>query len=261
MLGAGLQFGRSRGGEDRFYSPAKARRNRQNQKNLRIAQSDVTPAQSTTHSGREEPENRLIQSSKPVTLESSVAVVPASSPLFNLERFLESVTPSVPAQHPSKEAEEQATNSIGYGLMLSITQLAFQKILKSTSYKVVFDMTLCQNVVASVVILVGLFASGEWKDINGEMRGYQSGTVSYIANRVGTANCRMARIPITPVLALVFFDEKMNGVKVMSMLLAIWEFVSYIYQHYLDDLKEKANARLVNLDREINLTETTRVGQ
>ncbi|KAL4569370.1 hypothetical protein LXL04_025006 [Taraxacum kok-saghyz] len=103
MLGAGLQFGRSRGGEDRFYNPAKARMNRQNQENLRRAQSDVTPAQSTTPSGREEPENRLIQPSKPVTLESSVAAVPASSPLCNLERFLESVTPSVPAQHPSKQ--------------------------------------------------------------------------------------------------------------------------------------------------------------
>ncbi|XP_023759147.1 uncharacterized protein LOC111907573 isoform X2 [Lactuca sativa] len=102
MLGAGLQFGRSRGGEDRFYNPAKARRNRQNQENIRRAQSDVSPTQSTTSSGREEPENRLIQPSKLVPLESSVAAVPASSPLCNLERFLDSVTPSVPAQHPSK---------------------------------------------------------------------------------------------------------------------------------------------------------------
>ncbi|KAL4561631.1 hypothetical protein LXL04_033801 [Taraxacum kok-saghyz] len=174
--------------------------------------------------------------------------------------------------------------SAGYGLMLSITQLAFQKILKSTSYIVVFDMTLYQNVVASVVILMGLFASGEWKDINGEMRGYESGTASYIANLVGTAVAWQVftvgyvglifevsslfsnvistlGIPITPILALVFFDEKMNGVKVMSMLLAIWGFVSYIYHHYLDDLKEKENARLVNLDCEVNLMETSRVSQ
>ncbi|KAI3729438.1 hypothetical protein L6452_18096 [Arctium lappa] len=106
MLGAGLQFGRSRGGEDRFYNPAKARRNRQNQENLRRAQSDVTPTQSTTSSGREEPENGVIQPSKPVALEPSVVVaaaVPASSPLCNLERFLDSVMPSVPAQRPSKQ--------------------------------------------------------------------------------------------------------------------------------------------------------------
>lgn len=104
MLGAGLQFGRSRGGEDRFYNPAKARRNRQNQENLRRAQSDVTPAQSTSVSGMEEPENRIVKPSTPVALEPPVmaAAAPASSPLCNLERFLESVTPSIPAQHPSK---------------------------------------------------------------------------------------------------------------------------------------------------------------
>jgi hypothetical protein len=33
----------------------------------------------------------------------------------------------------------------------------------------------------------------------------------------------------------------MNGVKVMAMLLAIWGFLSYIYQHYLDDAKSKTS--------------------
>lgn len=99
MLGAGLQFGRSRGGEDRFYNPAKARRNRQNQDNLRRAQSDVTSTQSTVSSGPEGPENRVVKPSKPIPVET-----PMPSPLCNLERFLESVTPSVPAQYPSKRA-------------------------------------------------------------------------------------------------------------------------------------------------------------
>ncbi|XP_019229760.1 PREDICTED: probable purine permease 9 isoform X2 [Nicotiana attenuata] len=47
-------------------------------------------------------------------------------------------------------------------------------------------------------------------------------------------------LPIAPVLAVIFLKDKLTGVKVMSMLLAIWGFVSYIYQHYLDDLKDKA---------------------
>ncbi|XP_023760991.1 probable purine permease 10 isoform X2 [Lactuca sativa] len=174
--------------------------------------------------------------------------------------------------------------SAGWGLMLSITQLAFQKILKSTSYKVVFDMTVYQNMIASIGILMGLFASGEWKDIKGEMRGFESGQASYIMNLVGTAVAWQVftvgyvglifevsslfsnvigtlGIPIVPVLAVWFFDEKMNGVKVISMLLAIWGFVSFIYQHYLDDLKEKTNARLINLDHEVNLTGTSSISQ
>lgn len=102
MLGAGLQHRRSSGGEDRFYMPAKARRIRQHQENLRRAQSNVTPTQSTTSSVREEPENQLMQPSNPEPLESSVVAVPATSSLCNLERFLETVTPSVPVQHLSK---------------------------------------------------------------------------------------------------------------------------------------------------------------
>ncbi|KAJ0813295.1 hypothetical protein HanPSC8_Chr17g0771771 [Helianthus annuus] len=74
MLGTELHFVRRRCGEDRFYNPAKARRNQKNQEN-------PCRVQSTTSSG---------------------PMLPESSPLCNLERFLESVTPSVPAQHLSK---------------------------------------------------------------------------------------------------------------------------------------------------------------
>ncbi|XP_024983815.1 purine permease 21-like [Cynara cardunculus var. scolymus] len=167
--------------------------------------------------------------------------------------------------------------SAGFGLMLSVTQLSFQKILKSETYKVVFEMIVYQNLTASVVILVGLFASGEWKSIKGEMEDFKSGKVPYVMNLVWTAiswqvfslGCvglifkvsslfsnviSTLGIPIVPVFAVVFFHEKMNGVKVISMLLAIWGFISYIYQHYLDDLKEKAETKTEN--REVDLTET-----
>lgn len=103
MLGAGLQFGRSRGGEDRFYNPAKARRNRQNQDNLRRAQSDVTASQSpAATTAYREPENRAgqVEPSKPLAVTPLEPV--AASPLCNMERFLESVTPYVPAQYLSK---------------------------------------------------------------------------------------------------------------------------------------------------------------
>lgn len=92
MLGAGLQFNRSRNGEDRFYNAARARLS---QDYLRRAQSDVNPTRPRSRTDEPLPEK-------------SKAEVPASlpvlepSPLCNLERFLESVTPSVPAQYSSK---------------------------------------------------------------------------------------------------------------------------------------------------------------
>lgn len=94
MLGAGLQFGRRRG-EDRFYNPAKARSTRRgqlNQDHLRRALSDVTASQSKASVNLKEQE----------IVKEAVPLEPVVSPLCNLERFLDSVIPSVPAQYPSK---------------------------------------------------------------------------------------------------------------------------------------------------------------
>ncbi|KAL2509666.1 hypothetical protein Fot_33313 [Forsythia ovata] len=92
MLGAGLQFNRSRNGEDRFYSVARARRSRDH---LRRAQSDVTAGRSQSRA--DEPmEKAKLADAVPM------AVASEPSPSCNMERFLESITPSVPAQHLSK---------------------------------------------------------------------------------------------------------------------------------------------------------------
>ena len=49
-------------------------------------------------------------------------------------------------------------------------------------------------------------------------------------------------LPIVPVLAVFIFHDKMDGVKAIHMVLAIWGFVSYIYQHYRDDLRSKSGS-------------------
>ncbi|EYU17395.1 hypothetical protein MIMGU_mgv1a020798mg [Erythranthe guttata] len=90
MLGAGVQFNKSKNGEDRFYSAARARRSPDF---LRRAQGDVT-------SRRSRRDELPLEKSKPAA--PALQPVPEPSPLCNLERFLESVTPSVQAQYLSK---------------------------------------------------------------------------------------------------------------------------------------------------------------
>ena len=46
-------------------------------------------------------------------------------------------------------------------------------------------------------------------------------------------------LAVTPIAAVIVFHDKMNGVKIISMLLALWGFASYIYQNYLDDSKTR----------------------
>lgn len=105
MLGAGLQFNRSRR-EDRFYNP-RARRNFQNQQKthqLQRAQSDITMGQCKEKSAiswNRELDNLAKEAPESVALP---AVDRVTFPLSNVERFLEAITPSVPAQYPSKRA-------------------------------------------------------------------------------------------------------------------------------------------------------------
>ncbi|XAR72436.1 hypothetical protein NMG60_11019066 [Bertholletia excelsa] len=153
--------------------------------------------------------------------------------------------------------------SAGYALMLSVTQLAFTKILKKENFRVVLEMLIYQAIVATSAVIVGLFASGDWRGLGKEMNEFELGKMAYVMTLVWTAICWQVfgigsvalifevsslfsnvistlGLPIVPALAVFVFGDKMNGIKVISMLLAIWGFVSYIYQHYLDDLKLKA---------------------
>ncbi|KAK1303401.1 putative purine permease 11 [Acorus calamus] len=116
--------------------------------------------------------------------------------------------------------------------------------------------------VATSASVVGLFASGEWRTLKGEMEGFEKGKVSYVMILVWTAVAWQVAsvgvvglifevsslfsnvistlsLPVVPVFAVIFFHDKINGVKVIAMLLAIWGFASYIYQHYIDDAKAK----------------------
>ncbi|XP_022881924.1 uncharacterized protein LOC111398973 [Olea europaea var. sylvestris] len=90
MLGAGLQFSRSRNGDDRFYSAARARR-------------------SQDHLRRSQDRSRADEKEKTERTAFSPMFEPAS--LCNLERFLESITPSVPAQRLSKTSLRGWKNS------------------------------------------------------------------------------------------------------------------------------------------------------
>ncbi|KAH7514992.1 hypothetical protein FEM48_Zijuj11G0149100 [Ziziphus jujuba var. spinosa] len=148
------------------------------------------------------------------------------------------------------------------GLALSLSQFFFRKVIKNESFKAVLDMNFFQCLVASFATLIGLFASNEWKGLRKELVGYELGNVSYIMTLVWTALswqlfsigavglifevsslfCNVISclgLPIVQVLAVVIFHDKMDGLKVISMILAIWGFLSYIYQHYVDDQKSK----------------------
>ncbi|KAG6524404.1 hypothetical protein ZIOFF_014313 [Zingiber officinale] len=160
--------------------------------------------------------------------------------------------------------------SATYSLILSLMQLSFQKVIRKETLTVVLEVQIYTSLVASCVAVVGLFASGEWKGLKGEMEGFEKGKVSYVMTLVWTGlSWQLASVgvvglifvvsslfsnvistialPVVPVFAVIFFHEKMGGIKVVALLLAIWGFASYLYQDYLDYRKAKKVSEHVEL--------------
>uniref|UniRef100_A0A803MJ12 Uncharacterized protein n=1 Tax=Chenopodium quinoa TaxID=63459 RepID=A0A803MJ12_CHEQI len=145
----------------------------------------------------------------------------------------------------------------GYGLSLSVTEFTFQRILKNGSFKAILDMIISLSLVASCVSIVGLLASGELKTLKEEMDRFELGELSYMMTLIWTALSwqvytigtlglivkvsslfsnvvATVGLPIIPILAAIFFHDSLDGIKIVAILLAIWGFVSYTYQEYLD---------------------------
>ncbi|CAI0545153.1 unnamed protein product [Linum tenue] len=156
-----------------------------------------------------------------------------------------------------------------FGLVLSATQFVFVKVIRRQTFRHVMDMVIYENLVASVVTVVGLFASGEWEGLGREMDGYGPGTVSYLMTLIWIAvfwqmysigalglifevsalfcnSISVVGLPIVPIAAVFFFHDKMSGVKGISMALAVWGFVSYVYQYYVDDRNSKGVGKSVD---------------
>ncbi|XP_072957232.1 probable purine permease 11 [Typha angustifolia] len=153
-----------------------------------------------------------------------------------------------------------------FSLILSLMQLTFQKVIRTETFSVVLEMQIWCSLVAAGASVLGLFASGECRSLGAEMDGYGKGKVSYVMTLVWTAIAWQVAavgtvglifvvsslfsnvistlaLPLVPIFAVICFHDKMDGVKVVAMLIAVWGFLSYIYQHYLDDLRAKKKAK------------------
>ncbi|CAN1180688.1 Probable purine permease 11 [Linum perenne] len=145
-----------------------------------------------------------------------------------------------------------------YSLILSLMQLSFQKVIRKETFAVVLEMQIYTSAVATCVSTAGLFISGEWKTISTEMGSYEKGRSSYVLTLVWTAVawqvCSVGvvglifvvsslfsnvistvALAVSPISAVIVFRDKMNGVKVIALLMAVWGFGCYSRQNYLDE--------------------------
>ncbi|KAK7839465.1 purine permease 21 [Quercus suber] len=134
---------------------------------------------------------------------------------------------------------------------------------KDETFSAVLDMQIYASIFATCCCLEGLFASGEWKLLGKEVENYGKGRVSYMMTLIWAAvTCQISSIgmlglifevsslfsnvistlalPIVPILAVILFHDKMDGVKVMALLLAIWGF----FHTFINTISMTLNPRL-----------------
>ncbi|GKU92507.1 hypothetical protein SLEP1_g6221 [Rubroshorea leprosula] len=91
-----------------------------------------------------------------------------------------------------------------------------------------YAMTLIETAIASQIFVVGTIG------LIFEVSSLFSNAISVLG------------LPVIPILAVIFFHDKMDAIKVIAMVLAIWGFVSYVYQCYLDDKSSTSEYRSSN---------------
>jgi len=189
---------------------------------------------------------------------NSVVLLTFSAALVGVNHGSDETGSSIPkGKFPAGFALTLSASAL-FSLILSLTQLTFDEVLKSDTLRTVLEMQFWSNTAAACVSVAGLFASGEWRTIAGEMEAYKKGEVAYAMTLAWTAVswqlCTMGLMglvaavsslftnvistvgtPLSPVIAVIFLGDRMDGVKLMAMLIGVWGLLSYVYQHYLDD--------------------------
>ncbi|KAI3941640.1 hypothetical protein MKX01_018230 [Papaver californicum] len=126
----------------------------------------------------------------------------------------------------------------------------YSLVIKRQTITGVLEMQIFPSLVATY---------GDWKELKREMNEYTEGKVSYVMTLVWTAITWQISsvgtvglifeasslfsnvagtlgLPIVPIFAVIFFHDKLSGIKVGTIfLLSLWGFVSYIYQYYMDN--------------------------
>ncbi|XXG75664.1 hypothetical protein AAC387_Pa08g0187 [Persea americana] len=78
-----------------------------------------------------------------------------------------------------------------------------------------------------------------WNAVDWQSNFVETVALSFWVSSLFTMVISTMALPIVLVLAAVFFHDKMDGMNILALFIAIWGFLSYIYQHYLDDLNPR----------------------
>ncbi|KAJ3678406.1 hypothetical protein LUZ60_002209 [Juncus effusus] len=138
-----------------------------------------------------------------------------------------------------------------HGLIFALSELIFIKILGRRSFHVVLEQQVMVSFIAFIFTSIGMVINGDFKAMRAESLGFKHGEVAYVMVIVWSAVMfqlgvlggtgviflgstvlagvlNAVRVPITSVGAVIWFHDPMSGFKILSLVVTVWGFGSYI---------------------------------
>ncbi|XAR62115.1 hypothetical protein NMG60_11016739 [Bertholletia excelsa] len=139
-----------------------------------------------------------------------------------------------------------------YGLILPMVELTYKRAKQAITYTLVMEIQLVMCFFATVVCTIGMLINNDFKAIPKEARNFELGETTYYVvlvcsgimwqcfflGVIGVIFCASSLLsaiiiavllPVTEILAVIFYSEKFQAEKGISLVLSLWGFVSYFY--------------------------------
>lgn len=153
-----------------------------------------------------------------------------------------------------------------YGFILPLIELAYNKAKQAITYTLVLEIQMVMCLFATIVCLIGMIINNDFKVIPREGREFGLGETKYyiimcfstliwqcfFLGAIGVIFCASSLLsgiiiavllPVTEVLAVIFYKEQFQAEKGVALVLSLWGFASYFYGEYKFTKKSKDNTQ------------------
>ncbi|KAJ9673945.1 hypothetical protein PVL29_023473 [Vitis rotundifolia] len=202
--------------------------------------------------------------------------------------FLLSIGAGVLALHTSSDRPANESNKEYYlgffmtlaaaalgGFIIPLIELTYKKAKQAITYSLVMEIQMVMCFFATVFCTVGMLVTNDFQAIPREAKEYELGEAKYYlvvvwngiiwqcfflgaigvicsASSLVCAIVIAVLLPVTEILAVIFFQEKFQAEKGVSLALSLWGFVSYFYGEIKDSKKKKNPTPETELPQTVN---------
>ncbi|PON63419.1 Purine permease [Parasponia andersonii] len=154
-----------------------------------------------------------------------------------------------------------------YGFVLPLVELMYKKSKQRITYSLVLEIQMVMCFFATVFCTIGMLINNDFKAIPREAKRFGLGETKYYVvlvcsaivwqafflGAIGIIFCASslqsgiviaALLPVTEVLAVLFYHESFPAEKGVSLALSLWGFISYFYGEIKHSKKKKKDKKL-----------------